>query len=87
VKVRHEQCDQCLFGPNKIVSEKVRAGILRDIQRNDTHFICHKSTINGCEVTCRGDFNRNPYRTNLMRIAARLGVVRFCDDNGQEVAK
>jgi hypothetical protein len=69
------------------VSDARRSGILRKLARDDTHFICHKATIEGQEVTCRGDYNRNPMRTNLMRIAARLGVVRFCDDNGNEVSE
>ena len=84
MKVRYKQCDECLFGPNKIVSDTRRNHILRDLKRRDTHFVCHKATMNDCEVTCRGDYNRNPMRTSLMQIAARWGVVRFCDDRGEE---
>lgn len=74
------RCDQCLFGKDKIVSDERRRDLLRKIAREDVHFVCHKATIargGRANVCCRGDYDRDPGRTNLMRIAGRLGAVRF----------
>lgn len=81
--VRFEQCDQCLFSKDKIVSTKRRQELLRTCKDQDCHFICHKSTINGEEVCCRAFYDANPCATNLMRIAERLGVVKFTDDHAE----
>ena len=85
--VRHERCEQCLFTPNRIVSRNRASGIIREIDATDRHFECHKGTANGVPVCCRGDYDRNPFRTNRMRMAARLGIVRFTDDHGVDVAE
>lgn len=89
--VAAEQCDECLFTPGRIVSSQRMAGVLRECRQEDAHFVCHKYTVAemyGAEefrnVCCRGFWDRNPETTNLMRIASRLGVVRFValpDDN------
>lgn len=84
-KVRSEKCDQCLLSPSRIVSPDRAKEILNECGRKDTHFICHKASLSGKEVCCRGFYDANPHRTNLMRIADRLGVVQFTDDNGQPV--
>lgn len=74
-EVMAEQCDQCLYGQNKIVSDARRKEIIREITRKDCHFICHKASIVGREVCCRADFDRRPGQ--LARIAGRLGAVKF----------
>jgi hypothetical protein len=75
-KVMAERCDQCLYGPNKIVSDESRKQILRDTVQSDRHFICHKATIAGTEACCRGDWDAH-CGGQLGRIAGRLGVVQF----------
>lgn len=76
-QVQTEKCDQCLFGPNRIVPVSRMRAILASCKRDDGHFICHKSTVQGGNVCCRGFYDANPEATNLMRIAARLKVIRF----------
>jgi hypothetical protein len=82
-KVCAERCDQCLFSKTPIVSDTRRKQVLRDCARRDTHFICHKhghgagGELAGEDVCCRGFYDANPMRTNLMRIAHRLGAVEF----------
>jgi hypothetical protein len=78
-KVMKERCDQCLYGPDKIVSNARRAQILRDIKRKDNHFICHKATIAGHDVCCRGDWDQR-CGGQLGRIAGRLNAVQFVDE-------
>ena len=56
-EVMAERCDQCLYGPNRIVSKARFNDILADIERKDCHFICHKATIQNRDVCCRGDWD------------------------------
>jgi hypothetical protein len=76
-KVMKEQCDECLFSPQRIVSARRMAQLLKECCRDDTHFICHKATIEGKEACCRAFYDQNPGATNLMRIAGRLNAVEF----------
>lgn len=70
------RCDQCLYGPNKIVSNERRADILRTLERRDTFFVCHKATIAGVEAVCRGDWDQRG-GGQMGRIAGRLGMLVF----------
>jgi hypothetical protein len=83
-EVMAEQCSECLFGKTPVVSLARRRELIREMQRNDSHFVCHKATIarghEGRGVCCRGDYDRNPARTNLMRVMGRLGAVRFVEE-------
>ena len=72
-KVQKKQCDQCLFSKNRIVDSKRMKQILKDCDKRDVHFICHKGTMNGKDVCCRGFYDTRT--TNLIRIAGRLGVI------------
>jgi hypothetical protein len=76
-KVCERECSQCLFSSNRIVSSTRMAEVLRDCQRKDTHFVCHKASIEGENVACRGWYDR--FSSNLSRIAGRLGVIEFVD--------
>lgn len=80
-RIMAQRCNQCLFGPNKIVSDARRRQILRECARKDSHFICHKATIQDKEVCCRGFYNADPYASNLMRIASRLGVIEIMEED------
>lgn len=71
------RCDECLFSENAIVSNKRRKAILKDCQRADIHFECHKGTIAGEEICCRGFFETRS--TNLIRIAERLNRIIWID--------
>lgn len=76
MKVMEKRCDQCLYGPDKIVSNKRRSEIIREITRKDCHFICHKASIAGQDVACRGDFDQRGCG-QLGRIMGRLGAIEF----------
>jgi hypothetical protein len=75
MKIYSERCDQCLFSPDKIVTNKRRAEILRDCKRRDCHFICHKASMNGEDVCCRGFYETQT--SNLIRIMGRLNGIEF----------
>lgn len=75
-RVMQERCDQCLFSPDKIVSNARRAELLRECKSRDCHFICHKASLaGGQDVCCRGFYDTQS--TNLIRIAGRLGCIEF----------
>ena len=78
--VLEKQCDQCLYGPNKIVPEKRRKELLRGLATSDNHFICHKATLAGKEVACRADWDRRGCG-QLGRIAGRIGAVKFVPES------
>jgi hypothetical protein len=74
-KVTENRCSECLFSPNKIVSDKRRKVVLNDCRSKDSYFICHKATAAGHDICCKGFYETQT--CNLIRIAQRLDVVRF----------
>ena len=74
-KVMSKACEECLFGKNKIVSDKRKAEILAGCESRDSHFICHKGTIVGQDVCCHAFYKT--HSTNLIRIARRLNCIEF----------
>lgn len=76
MKVCEKRCDQCLFSNNRIVPAKRKEQIIRQCRRDDTHFTCHKATLRGEDVQCRGYFDSQP-PSQMTRIAERLGVLKF----------
>jgi hypothetical protein len=74
-KVTEKRCNECLFSQNKIVSDERRRQVLAECEQNDSHFICHKSSMNGSDVCCRGFYDAKS--TNMIRIAQRLDAVEF----------
>lgn len=81
-KVAKEQCNECLFGPNKIVSDTRKRQLLADIRRRDSHFICHKASLRDEDVCCAGFYATQT--SNLIRIAGRLKAIEFVDVEAQE---
>lgn len=80
-----KKCDQCLFGPNKIVSNDRKAELIRQIHAQGNNFLCHKGTINGEDIVCAGDLEADRYRTNIMRIMARLDAIEEVDPDTYHV--
>ena len=83
MKIMEKECDQCLYGPNKIVSNSRRSQILRDIAERDDYFICHKATLVGERIACRGDWDRRGCG-RLGRMATWLGVLQFVPEPKME---
>ena len=75
--IKKSECDQCLFSKNRIVSAKRMKEIVTGCRRKDTHFECHKGTIDGKEVVCYGFYSR--FTSQMIRIAGRLGMIKFVD--------
>lgn len=73
-RIMSKRCDQCLYGPDKIVSNARRAQILRDLNKRDNWFICHKATNAGQQVACHGDWEQR-HCGQAGRIAGRLEAI------------
>ena len=52
--VTNKRCDECLFSDAKIVDDDRRDFILKECRRKDTYFLCHKGTMTGKPIVCRG---------------------------------
>ena len=74
-KVKKECCGQCLFGKDKIVSSERKRSVLSDCRKNDNHFICHKASIKGEDVCCKGFYDTQT--SGMIRISQRLRMVKF----------
>lgn len=80
MKVQKKQCNQCLLSKNHVVSGKKRVReILKHCAQRDTYFQCHKGTISGVDVCCRGYWDSFKDNFNLGRIVQRLGGPEFVE--------
>jgi hypothetical protein len=77
LKVCKKQCDQCLFTRNRIVTLSRKKQILKDCIEEDKHFECHKGTVIGIPIVCRGFYNQ--MTSNIIRIAERMNWITFVD--------
>ena len=84
MKVFKECCKNCLLSPNKIVSGEAAKDIVQNCVQKQTHFICHKASMNGEEITCKNFFDRLGHHSQMVRIAERLNVVRFVPQTDTE---
>lgn len=53
-RVMKERCAECLFTPGRIVSSQRMADVILECRRKNTHFCCHKGTIENQDVWCHG---------------------------------
>lgn len=73
-----ECCDQCLMTDRKIVNNARRRQIVKETIRRDCAFICHKATIAGREIACKGHYDGTG-GGQLARIAGRIGAIVLID--------
>ena len=85
LKVFKEYCKNCLLSEDRIVSSKRAKEIIKDCSENQTHFICHKATMNGDEeIVCSKFFNTIGYKSQMVRIAQRLNALSFVEQSDTE---
>ena len=85
LKVFEQCCKNCLLSEDRIVSPKRAKELINDCVINQTHFICHKATINGNEeIICSKFFNTLGYKSQMVRIAQRLNALEFIDQSDSE---
>jgi hypothetical protein len=81
ILVMKERCDECLFSPDRIVSNERAAEVLADCAENGTHFICHKATLKGRHVCCRGFYDKDPMASNALRVGKILNAIIFLEES------
>jgi hypothetical protein len=67
------RCGQCLTTRDRIVSGERAAQLVRDCRANGTHFVCHKGSIAGLNVHCRG-VHEIMNGDRAYRFAERFGI-------------
>lgn len=72
-----KRCEECLFSKAKIVDDSRRDGILTSCRATGKYFLCHKASMVGKAVVCRGFFDEFP--NQACQAAARLGLVEFVE--------
>ena len=77
MKVYAEPCQNCLLSPDRIVSSKRAKQIIKDCAQNQTHFICHKASMNGQDICCKTFFDTLGHLSKNIQFAKWLDVVKF----------
>lgn len=78
ILVCKKRCNQCLFSKNKIVSNERKKEILQQCKDKEEHFICHKGSLKGKNVMCKGFFD-SKYQTPMQQVAQRLNMLTYID--------
>lgn len=77
-KVCAHQCNECLFSANRVVSQRRAKQIVTDCLKNDDWFVCHKFSILGLRVCCRGFWDRHKRDVYPLRLAQMfISTVQF----------
>ena len=84
LKVYKECCQNCLLSKDRIVSPKRAKDLLNEIAQKQSYFVCHKASINGEEIVCKTFFDKLGHQSQMIRIAERLNVVKFVEQNNTE---
>ncbi len=78
-EVYKESCKECLLGDGAIVSNSRRKEILKGCAEDQSHFICHKATIEGKDICCKTFYDRMGQHSQMIRISERLGMLKFVE--------
>lgn len=86
IKVRSERCDQCLFGPNKIIDDEAKADVIEKCIKAEVWFVCHKSTQVGEMICCKGYWDIYKNDVVSLRVAQMYGQYEFTKENDERVS-
>src|ERR1700744_1007538 len=84
LKVYKECCKNCLLSKDAIVSPARRKDILMGCAQKQTHFICHKASIDNKEIVCKNFFDKFGHVSQMIRIAERLNEIEFVEQEDSE---
>lgn len=73
-------CGECLTTRRRIVSGERAAEIIRDVRKRDVHFQCHRGSLAGINLHCRGVHDRWPSRSARFADAFGIPVVEIDPD-------
>lgn len=77
MKVYESSCKNCLLSKDRIVSPVRAKQIIQGCIKNQSHFICHKASIDGKDVCCKTFFDKFGQYSQLIRIMERIGGIKF----------
>ena len=77
LKVYNEPCRNCLFSKDRIVSPERTKVVIGECVEGQTHFICHKSSMEGGEVCCHGFYKTFKNKIAKLQIFERLNMIAF----------
>lgn len=81
-KIYSQCCQNCLLSKDRIVPAKRAKEIIKDCLEQDTHFICHKASMNGEDIVCKSFYDN--FDSKLIRLAKWLGVIKFVEQTNNE---
>lgn len=84
IKVYKTQCQNCLLSKDAIVSPDRRKELVRGCLKEQTFFVCHKSTMEGESVCCRKFYDEYRDRVQVLQVSSRLGFVEEVDQPNNE---
>lgn len=79
LKVFKTCCKNCLLSVDSIVSPSARKEIIQECLNKQTHFICHKATMNGEETICATFYEKLGHHSQMVRIAERMRFLEFIE--------
>lgn len=77
LKVYKTCCANCPLSKDAIVPPDRRREIVEGCKIDQTHFICHKASMEDKEVLCKTFYDKFGHFSQLVRIAERLGAVQY----------
>ncbi len=83
-KVYSECCQNCLLSKDRIVSPKAAKEILKEVISTQSHFICHKATIENKDIVCKSFYDNFKQYSKLIRFAEWLGILEFVPHTNNE---
>lgn len=84
LKVYKSCCKNCLLSEDRIVSPKRAKEIIKGCVQEQSYFTCHKATIEGKEIMCCNFYESLGHKSQLVRIAERLGAIEFIEQSDSE---
>ncbi len=84
LKVYKECCKNCLLSPDRIVSPQRAKDIIKNCAKDQTHFICHKATIENKEIVCKTFYDKFGHVSQMVRIAERMNMIELVDQINSE---
>lgn len=87
LKVYKECCGNCLLSKDRIVSPRRAKQLLKEIAEKQSYFVCHKASMNNDEIVCKKFFDELGHQSQMIRIAERINVVQFVEQNNTKKLK
>ena len=76
LQVASQPCSECLFSPNRIVSQERKEEIVDQTLAKDHYFTCHKAMLARVDLCCWGLFVSHKDHSLVTRLAIQLN--RLC---------